>query len=106
RVTEVKSCALRIQFVVNPIHAPFSRQRPRFRLSLSPPYFQLLIGSQYWTQLSKTVLDPLTIKTNPGKSARQGREPSRNKIAHRRFCTFHTSSWHSCPSLAGCRRDR
>jgi fibronectin-binding autotransporter adhesin len=30
-------------------------------------------------------LDTLTIKTNPGKSALQGREPSRNKIAHRRF---------------------
>ncbi len=43
---------------------------------------------------------PLTIKTNPGKSARQGREPTRNKIAHRSFCAFRTSSWHACPRPA------
>src|SRR6266478_1356108 len=45
---------------------------------------------------------PLTIKTNPGKSARQGRETSRNKIAHRRFCTFRTSSRHAYPSQPAC----
>src|SRR6266849_5678596 len=41
---------------------------------------------------------PLTIKTNPRESARQDRELSRNKIAHRRFCTFRTSSRHAYPS--------
>src|SRR5713101_5622040 len=45
------------------------------------------------------ILHTLRIKTNRGKPARQGREPSRNKIAHRRFCTFRTSSWHGCPRV-------
>src|SRR6266478_2934218 len=44
---------------------------------------------------------PLTIKTNPGKSALQVREHSKNKIAHRRFCTFRTSSCHACPRSTG-----
>ena len=46
----------------------------------------------------RSLRHPLAIKTNPGKSARQGREPSWNKIAHRRFCTFRTSSRHAYPS--------
>src|SRR5713226_9708293 len=46
----------------------------------------------------RSLRHPLAIKTNPGKSARQGREPSRNKIAHRRFCTFRTPSRHAYPS--------
>jgi hypothetical protein len=40
------------------------------------------------------------IKANPGKSARQGREPSRNRTAHSRFCPFRTSSCHACPTAA------
>ncbi len=47
---------------------------------------------------------PLTIKTNPGKSALQVREHSKNKIAHRRFCTFRTSSCHACPRSTGSTR--
>ncbi len=46
-------------------------------------------------RVCRSLRRPLAIKTNPGKSARQGREPSRNKIAHRRFCIFRTSSRHA-----------
>jgi hypothetical protein len=56
--------------------------------------------------LTAVFLDPLTIRTNPGKSARPGRGPSRNKIVHRRFYICRTSFWHSCPNAAGCHRDR
>src|SRR5713226_8944955 len=45
----------------------------------------------------RTPCQPLTIETNPGKSALQGREPAGNKIAHRRFFTFLTPSRHVTP---------
>ncbi len=60
--------------------------------------FPLILSSPRTPLLSCPVPSPLTIKTNPRTSARQAREPCRNKIAHRRFCTFRTSSWHGCTS--------
>ena len=79
------------------------RQHPRFERARNGDAGSIL------TPLNRKVREGMgqrSIKTNPEKSAPQGREPSSNKIAHRRSCIFRISSWHSCPSAAGCRRGR